>query len=100
MPSKEKAEKRLNLSDAERGYERCIVTFLDVLGFRNLLEHKHASEIVKIMQGLRRFAEGSGNSEATPTRSDEMRLYTQAFSESVSDAVVRVRTVVASVKVV
>lgn len=93
MSKNAKPPGKKSISAHNAGYERGIVTFLDVLGFRNLLEVKSASEIAGVMQNLRRFAEGSGNKEEPPRRSDEIRLYTQAFSESVSDAVVRVRTV-------
>ncbi|ARO32323.1 hypothetical protein NXC14_PA00025 (plasmid) [Rhizobium sp. NXC14] len=77
----------------ERGYERCIVTFIDILGYRNLLKTKHASELAAVVNALRSFAAGDGDDEDSPSHMDEIRLNTQAFSESVSDAVVRVRTV-------
>lgn len=77
----------------ERGYERCIVTFIDILGYRHLLKTRHSHEIVEILEALRRFTAGDGDEAPSPTRMDEVRVYTQAFSESVSDAVVRLRTV-------
>ena len=80
-------------SDYERGFERCVVTFIDILGYRNLLNTRTANEIVGIVNALRTFTQGDGERDTRPTRSDEVRLYSQAFSESVSDAVVRVRTV-------
>lgn len=80
-------------SDYDRGFERCVVTFIDILGYRNLLNTMHADELVKVVNSLRGFAAGDGDEEEPPRRSDEIRLYTQAFSESVSDAVVRVRTI-------
>lgn len=75
-----------------RGYERCIVTFIDILGYRNLLKTKHASEIADVVNALRSFTEGDSESEYHASRMDEVRLNTKAYSESVSDAVVRVRT--------
>ena len=80
-------------NDYDRGFERCVVTFIDILGYRNLLNTMHADDLVKVVSALRGFAAGDGDEDEPPQRSDEIRLYTQAFSESVSDAVVRVRTV-------
>jgi hypothetical protein len=80
-------------ADDARGYERCLVTFVDILGYRELLKTRHSSEIQEALEALRNFARGDGDDEEPPSRSDEVRLYSQAFSESVSDAVVRVRTV-------
>lgn len=79
--------------DYDRGFERCVVTFIDILGYRNLLNTMHADELVKVVNALRSFAAGDADDEETPSRSDEFRLFTQSFSESVSDAIVRVRTV-------
>jgi hypothetical protein len=75
------------------GYERCIVTFIDVLGFRSLLDTRSPAQILEILDLLRTYTRGDGHEERPPRRMDEFRLYTQSFSESVSDAVVRVRTV-------
>ena len=80
-------------TDYARGYERCIVTFIDILGYRVLLKTRNASDIVKIVRTLRAFTAGDADHHEPPTRMDEVRLHTQSFSESVSDAVVRVRTV-------
>jgi hypothetical protein len=77
----------------ERGFERCVVTFIDILGYKSLLETRHAADIVKVLRALRSFTAGDADDDEPPTRLDEARLYTQSFSESVSDAVVRVRTV-------
>lgn len=80
-------------SDYERGFERCVVTFIDILGYRNLLNTRTTEEIVEIVNALRQFAAGDSDEDEPPRRMDEHRLYSQSFSESVSDAVVRVRTV-------
>lgn len=74
------------------GYERAIVTFIDILGFRSLLATRDAGEILEILRLLRDYTRGDGHEEPRPRSSDEIRLYSQSFSESVSDAVVRVRT--------
>lgn len=79
--------------DAARGYERCIVTFIDILGYRELLRTRQSWEIRDALDALRRFTRGDGDDEKRLRPSDEFRLYSQAFSESVSDAVVRVRTI-------
>lgn len=81
------------LTDYDRGFERCVVTFIDILGYKSLLKTRHAADIVKILKSLRAFTAGDADDEDLPTRTDEARLYSQSFSESVSDAVVRVRTV-------
>lgn len=70
-----------------------MVTFIDILGYRDLLNTRTAHEIVTIVNALRRFTAGDSDEGEPPRRMDEHRLYSQAFSESVSDAVVRVRTV-------
>lgn len=80
-------------TDYDRGFERCVVTFIDILGYRNLLKTRKAEDIVKVVQALREFTAGDADGDEPPTRLDEFRMYTQSFSESVSDAVVRVRTV-------
>jgi len=77
----------------ERGFERCVVTFIDILGYKRILKTRHAHDIAKVVKALRTFTAGDGDDSEPPSRSDEIRLYTQAFSESVSDAVVRVRTI-------
>jgi hypothetical protein len=74
------------------GYERAIVTFVDILGFRSLLATRDAGQILEILQLLRAYTRGDGHEEPRSRSFDEIRLYSQSFSESVSDAVVRVRT--------
>lgn len=71
------------------GYEPCIVSFIDVLGFRNLLETRHAHDIRDVLRQLREF---TAPLEERPTRRvKDARLLSRAFADSVSDAVVRVR---------
>ena len=70
-------------------YEPCIVTFIDVLGFRSLLASRAAGEVHAVMHVLR---DGLRPDEEPASRSmDEVRLRSRAFAEAVSDAVVRVR---------
>ncbi|MDG6079034.1 hypothetical protein E3U23_07495 [Erythrobacter litoralis] len=70
------------------GYESCIVSFIDILGFRDLLATRHADDIVEILQMLREFTKPD---ERKPRRMKDARLHSRSFAESVSDAVVRVR---------
>jgi len=78
------------MSTAVQRYEECIVTFLDILGFSALLNSRSASEIAEIMTTFRRLSKPE---EYEPvTRSDEMRLNSEATAEIISDAIVRVRT--------
>ncbi|MCT9000453.1 hypothetical protein [Chelativorans intermedius] len=71
------------------GYEPCIVSFIDVLGFQDLLETRHAHDIRDVLVQLREF---TAPVEELPTRRmKDARLLSRAFADSVSDAVVRVR---------
>ena len=70
-------------------YEACIVSFIDVLGFRTLIDTRSAAEVHRVVTRLERFTRPD---EETPPRSmDEVRLNSRAFAYSVSDAIVRVR---------
>lgn len=71
------------------GYEPCIVSFIDVLGFRNLLETRHAHDIRDALLQLREFT--APLQERPSRRVKDARLLSRAFADSVSDAVVRVR---------
>lgn len=88
-----KAAERLAAEKAARvpreGYEPCIVSFIDVLGFRNLLATRHAHDIRDIILRLRKFTT-PGKVEKS-RRMKDSRLISQPFADSVSDAVVRVR---------
>lgn len=70
-------------------YEPAIVSFIDVLGFRALLASRSAGEIHDIILKLREFT--APLDEAPAHRMKDIRLMSQAFADSVSDAVVRVR---------
>lgn len=79
--------------DDDRGFETGIVTFIDILGFREILRERNAAEIREIIQSLRQFGQGDGDAREPPRRMKEYRLHSEAFSESVSDAIIRCRTV-------
>lgn len=81
---REKAKAHANATDYEPG----IVTFIDVLGFRAMLNNRTAGEIHDIMLSLREITKPEVEHYR---RMKEVRLSSRAFSESVSDAVVRVR---------
>lgn len=73
------------------GYEECLVTFFDILGFRNLLQTKSSAEISEFLSIFRQVSEGDDIVPAT--RSDERRLHSEVKAEIMSDAIVRVRTI-------
>ena len=90
---KERARARRAAEIAARvpggGYEPCIVSFIDVLGFRNLLETRHAHDIREVLLQLREFSAPLEDRLKRPVK--DARLLSRAFADSVSDAVVRVR---------
>lgn len=51
-------------------YEECLVTFFDVLGFRNLLLTRSGAEIRHLLSIFRRVSEGDAT---PPTRSNQLR---------------------------
>lgn len=71
------------------GYEPCIVSFIDVLGFRDLLVTRHADDIRDLLLQLREFTMPDHGTSIR--RVKDARLHSRAFAESVSDAIVRVR---------
>ncbi|MBA4800292.1 MAG: hypothetical protein H2040_00360 [Euryhalocaulis sp.] len=86
---REKHEAEVAARVPGEGYEPCIVSFIDVLGFRDLLTTRHAHDIRDTLLQLREF---TAPSELTGLRRiKDARLSSRAFVDSVSDAVVRVR---------
>ena len=77
--------------EADPDYEDCLVTFIDILGFRNLLNTKSGAEIRQALSTFRRQV-SPGPDPARVSRSDEVRLQSEVRAEIVSDAIVRVRT--------
>lgn len=82
-----------SLSSTETQYETGIVSFIDILGFRDLLRTLTASDVRGLILKLREFGKGDGDTRPEPTRMKNYRLHSEAFSESVSDGVIRCRTV-------
>lgn len=70
-------------------YEPCVVSFIDILGFKNLIETKSAEDIYQTLEVLNKFTRAE--EEPPPRSMDEVRFMSRAFSYSISDAVVRVR---------
>ncbi|MYE88784.1 hypothetical protein F4X33_07310 [Candidatus Poribacteria bacterium] len=77
-------------------YEECIVTFIDILGFRAHLHEKTAAEIQKILEIFRWVSEPYDDSELTD--SFEPRFASGVAMEVISDAVVRARTIHTEIK--
>ena len=78
------------MTKAETGYEECIVSFLDILGFRNMLGSAHPGEIAEAL-GTFRAASSPDGLEAK--RAPEERGKNSVVRvEIVSDAIVRART--------
>ena len=72
-------------------YEECIVTFIDILGFRDLLDTKTAAEIRQILDIFRREAVPYDDGESIDP--SQPRLTSEVKTEAISDAVVRARTI-------
>jgi hypothetical protein len=70
-------------------YEPCVVSFIDVLGFRSLLGTRSAADIYGLLRQLEQFTRP--DEEAPPRSMDEVRMRSRAFSFTISDAIVRVR---------
>ena len=69
-------------------YTDCLVSFIDILGFKSIVKNKSAEEIYKILEKLRNFTDASGRFK-TPYSSESP--ISEAYAYSISDAVVRVR---------
>lgn len=92
-PNKLKAKKKLQKKKvAEKSampgiaYECCIVTFLDVLGFREIVRSRSACDVHKIIKQLERFARPAEIEDI-----DEPKVMSRVVVQSVSDAIVRAR---------
>ena len=68
-------------------YEPCIVAFIDVLGFRDLVNSRSAADVQDAISALQHFTTPD-NEELSKS---DRRLFSQAQARSVSDAVVRIR---------
>ena len=75
---------------ARVGYRDCVVSFVDVLGFKSLLNsHKEPHEISRI---IRKVRDALNNNHQSHSISDPKGLRSsKAFGFSLSDAVVRIR---------
>jgi hypothetical protein len=68
-----------------RLYRKAVVTFLDVLGFKHLVETRSPEDILKILKAVKRFTAG----DQDPREDKEFNAFTTMFS----DCVVRVRPI-------
>lgn len=71
-------------------YEECLVSFIDILGFRSLVAERPADEIYQIIKSLEKFTQPFDHGQKSRSM-DEVRLYSRAFAHAISDAIVRVR---------
>lgn len=72
------------------GYEKSVTTFIDIMGFKALLDNKTPDEIAKDLSLFRKFAEGDEPGEIRLMT--DFTLHSRVHAEIVSDAIVRVRT--------
>ncbi|WP_411839899.1 hypothetical protein [Paracoccus sp. ME4] len=72
------------------GYERCVTTFIDIMGFKALLARKKPDEIARDLSRFRKFAQGDEPGEIRVMT--DFTLQSRVHAEIVSDAIVRVRT--------
>lgn len=72
------------------GYEKCVTTFIDIMGFKALLTKKTPDEIARDLTRFRKFTEGDEAGQVQPIKNFD--LHSRVHAEIVSDAIVRVRT--------
>jgi hypothetical protein len=72
-------------------YEPCVVSFIDVLGFRDLISTWSAGNIFNSLSLLKAFTRPD-EGDATPTPRTRKRSYSRAFAYALSDSIIRVRT--------
>ncbi len=74
------------------GYEKCIVSFIDVLGFKSHLKNKTPEEITSMLSALRQAT--APDAPVVPeARMKYHRMASEVVIENISDAVVRMRTI-------
>lgn len=71
-------------------YEECIVSFLDILGFRSMLDSAHPEKIARAIEAFRRAS--SADESETEREPHEIGKESVVRVETVSDAIVRART--------
>lgn len=73
-------------------YEDCIISFIDVLGFKSHLKNKTPEEIAKMLGALHRATE-TDVPVGPESRMKYRRMGSEVVVENISDAVVRMRTI-------
>lgn len=81
-----------NEQEPDEGYERCVVMFFDILGFRALLKQRSAQDIASMMETFRTVARSEDPIKPV-RRMKDARLFSQPHVEWISDAIVRSRTI-------
>lgn len=81
----------MNRSENDPDYQECIVSFLDILGFRNLIEKLTAREIRQRLEIFRRFSRPDESEK--PGKYYGQGIFSDPGHEIVSDAVVRARPI-------
>lgn len=77
--------------EQDNNYEECVVTYLDVLGFKSHIYEKSGEEVSRILNRFRRAAEPYRFEDEAH---DEAVARTEAGVEILSDAIVRARPVI------
>lgn len=72
-------------------YEPCVVSFIDVLGFREMINSLKAPEIYNIMTKLTKFTQSQQDSLDAEMFAENPRSHSRAFSYKFSDSIIRVR---------
>ena len=70
-------------------YRKAVVTFVDILGFREIVKHRKAADIFKALKGLKDFASSSEKELVNRFDIDDKVNWTRSFV--FSDSVVRAR---------
>ncbi|GID02997.1 hypothetical protein [Pseudomonas sp. 008] len=84
MSNKTKISSNADTAQAPARYRRAVVTFLDILGFANLVKSGEANKVAQVLSAVRKYAIPEGHDELI---GDEPTVCSVAFS----DSIVRVR---------
>ncbi len=78
-------------------YEESLVTFFDVLGFKNLLRTRSGAEIARLLRTFRQVSQG--DEIEMPIRSDEVRLSSEVHAEIVGAGLIETQETLQQVMV-
>lgn len=71
-------------------YEPCVVSFIDVLGFREIITSRSPGDVFNALTLLEKFTRPDDEEDSSKSNK-EKRLQSRAFAYALSDTVVRVR---------